>query len=522
LSEIFVELRRYINMTTAATALAGTQGRLGYPTYPTRNPQLARKPDILRPIPAEVEAIRAQIPIVAAAVSKNLGEAIAILSDPRLISLAGEIEGIAKQLSQALLVGDIRYSMLKYYHAVPEDFGIFDEEVKSLIQHLTFEEAGQIEVLQKLQRGELRELIASRKSGYCPPPQTEELKSLFVKKIFELKGFFALINLSESPITELSMRIKEEITDPNLKKQLLDESSTLLELELFMGHDMYHCFSTKFLSGQAFWKKDAWTPLFECNLQNFSRLTCHLRHLTSILIVSKHRADKKTPILERTNLAEVVYTAAHAIGFRLHMPINHTAEFLMGHINLRFFTNITIETVAAFLEAILYQVIKNSMKAVKEAFEDLKKVSLKIDVELKTDEQFPDVAIISVEDNATGFMINRILEKGFALAKELSQKGVVFEENSILAKLLKWGQVPAVVRTFTVGEIIDLAFIQNLSGFGSQSFSSGLGLNEAAEMAQLMDADILMTNTASGGALTSIIIGPREKREQVIARKLGL
>ena len=120
-----------------------------------------------------------------------------------------------------------------------------------------------------------------------------------------------------------------------------------------------------------------------------------------------------------------------------------------------------------------------------------------------------DATIIHIMDSGEGLKVDEIM----ASLKKIVTRELLAESDlkiSVKRVLAQWEDNPFAVRALRMGDVYDLAGLARVSGFATQarinSHSSGLGLWGATYLSKRMGGEILYTNTATGGALFTVII----------------
>jgi signal transduction histidine kinase len=460
--------------------------------------------------------------------AENLNIALKILADNEILRLAKDIEKIGRKLAKTLLVDNVHVSSLHWSRAItPELSKVFRGSLAQALPFFKIDELEDVELINKLTENEdERKRFIQERTNYQPQPEMDFFRHDFQSKVKRIRELLNQINLDNAKWSYAEQIISGlKANDEIFTKQLRGYFRPLDNIYLFLGHDSAHSFASKLLkNGGTLLGFDDEVGNLSYHMHAFKNLASHLSHLRSLLSLNKYRLDGDIPSAEIVDISEVVRSAVFAAGYRWGRPLNLTYPIREGCINFISEIKILKKIIPAFLGPIIYNLIKNSIKAVVEATgwekdEEVMK-TMTITVKVESDHEQKGVAVITVEDSGTGFQLNRLLEKGFQLVKQRQDEGALISDST-LSKLLEWEKKPALLRTLSIGEILDLSFELTISGFSDQSISSGLGLSECAECAHLMGVKIIVTNTSKGGALISIFLGEEDKVDAVIARELG-
>lgn len=305
-----------------------------------------------------------------------------------------------------------------------------------------------------------------------------------------------------------------QLSSQRLKELAYQVFGEINDIAGFLNHDICHCFMEK-LPNLTTGAADENQLIF--NLLSLSKLRSHLQHFKWVVAFNRYRLNGKFPNDQVASLGQIVKTAVDAVGYRIAMPVANGAKAKKGFVNYQVDPRLADQPLPSAFELILYNLLKNSGKALEEC--DGQPREALFNLRAMPDEQYPGVTLITVEDNMTGFDLNRVLRAAATWLKQPNNVRFI-GELEIFKKIQAHGENPNIFRTFTTAEILDLVYWAKISGF-TKSFSSGLGLAEAAEICQLLGADIMTTNKIEGGAIVTILIGEEAERQAVMARELG-
>ncbi|MBU1026463.1 MAG: hypothetical protein KKA31_01910, partial [Candidatus Margulisbacteria bacterium] len=328
-------------------------------------------------------------------------------------------------------------------------------------------------------------------------------------------------------------QIKKQLPDEKSKSQVFEGFRSFFKIAKYFEHDIVRTFSAKFIRG-LFKSQGRGFPHLRLFLYAFASLRQHLRHYRNVASVNKFRLDGQLPVSEKVALSQIVADAVCTASYRCRLPVRESASLTPGFINSYVYEDAAADIIPAMLELVVYNLIKNAFKAMLQArkttirgdsFNALEQATKEttefgVSVCLRKDREYRNVMVIAVEDNAAGFDFNALIsEAKHVIADPKNQE--IIRQMSVFVRLKKWEDSPFVLRTLSLGEVLDLAFVPRISGFHVQQMSSGIGLAEAAEFSSYLGMKILVTNTYQGGALINLILGPEEDVNQVIMRELG-
>lgn len=453
--------------------------------------------------------------------ARQLKDAIAVLNDQEITELSAEIEKRARILFDALLAGDTRVvsaTTLAHAGAISNEVMIIlAKNIPDVIQYLKIAELTDRELITKLRdEPAFHEGFVTERKKYQNAPEIDRLKA-------ELLAEIKLLSEHLSPLRKHELfwsphdLLRNRLTDKTAQQYLRRQCEPTWEVERFLTHDIGHTFAKGVIDGYVLDRSARYH--LGMYLLGFCHLSLHLEHFKYVLAVNNFRLAGELPPIENIPVARMVEAAAHAAGFRWRLPINISGEAKAGYINCFVEEGIGKAIHPAFLDIIIYNLIKNSIKA---EIEDANKEDgdIRIVVSMKRDKNISDAVIISVEDSAQGFNLEKLLAAARDLLEKPENKGIAASFPA-LEKVRRWQEAPFTIRSFSVGKLFDLAFVAKITGFSERSISSGLGLFEIAEVAQLLGADVMMTNKYQGGARIDLILGSEPEREQIIGRELG-
>ena len=456
-------------------------------------------------------------------VAENFQRAIDILLSPEFTALALKAEQQARDLVREVVVGGIDksdlggisawggvsnefYDLYKAFPAVAACFRI-NEVFDAPLIHRLMQSATERESFMNSRKGS--KSLAEATSACAELLDTLEK---FAHYLGEVDAFSRVLHPYDI--------LKGILSPGGLRDHNFARFGEVVSVDRCVGHDLANTFVGELLGLgdrlEMMRNSPAYLLLF---LSGGRHLASHIRFLEYLLTVNKYRLDGLIPPRTFASLEEVLETSSRAVAYRFALPFNTSGEAKKGWINCLVERCPGVSTIPEFLGLMLYHLQKNSGKALEETGRD--KTELMISSRVAPDVDYPEVLIVTVEDNALGFQLNSIMGAAAGFVDQPWNAEAV-AQHPVLAKVAQWRDKPHLIRTLTIGEVLDILFVARITGFASKSMSSGLGLDEVAEMAQVMGADVLMTNTIEGNALTNIIIGEESQRHAVIRRELGI
>ncbi|OGC03639.1 hypothetical protein A2276_07210 [candidate division WOR-1 bacterium RIFOXYA12_FULL_43_27] len=537
-------------MGTALSAARSQQSLLGWPNYPA-----VARPAPLRtvktgwqeqavhvvnnsPTPAQDlmpfydthlprEVTQVIIEAVKADGAAKLAQAIGVIRSPEVERIAKEIEAISKELAGQVLVGNENFYNLCSTNALIIPAELDNDKTKPQLEEvLPFLFVSELRDMQLLvglaQDPKLRRETISKRQSYAPTEEANELRARLLEKIKELRSELLRIEHNWEAL-KLPRKAKNSIASRRTAKRtsISAQMIALYDVDKQISHDIARCFGIRFspfhpcLHGIDLLHGRKMT--FSYHLLDLCESYSHLMHVASVLETNYCRLGGTLFPIEDFDPAVIGKTAAINASFRNMMPLNTGSPSKAGHVNYQPDpATPRITGYPSMLEILLYNLLKNPTRFIEEE----KERDFFVDLEIRPDRKFPDVAIATVEDNATGFNVHALFRRAVEEAEKQKENGTI-NLYPILKRILACKDKPFMFRGFTVGELMDMALLPRLSASYRDTISSGIGLDEANHICQLNGWDIMITNTTTGGALVWIIMGEKEKLDKIIARELG-
>lgn len=497
--------------------LATNRYRPGWPTYPT----IVRPKTVLQAGTPQIAGTMATLQAVRFNVIRRLDQIIELLSSPVIQERAASIQRLATQYAALLPVGRLDHErlvnmchsgLLPRYIYRAYNAGLHPVESFAPLTYAQLEEP---EILRQLANGicpagelleyqgatSLDQLRSSLKAEVGEV--VNEVNARIGSNPLDIEAFYALF-----PLHQDAKSLGGEVWDLHVK---------LGRAQALLVHDIHHNFATELLTANcSFEISEKGLPVF---LYAYKQLDKHLAHLKSVLQVCRWRLSEEANF-EQLSIGALAEAAVYAAAYRLHLPVEYSSHPGEGYISYFLADDLNDMTVSQALELILYNLQKNSGKALIETPEGEREALRHKWISLRAarDGDFSDVVAIEVADNGIGFQLQELIRK-VQEALGNPEWRHVYADHPVVKKIMAWQTNPFIIRTLTTGELMDLAFLNTISGF-HKSFSSGLGLDEVAELCQSFNADIILTNRADGGALVKVLIGPAKSRRAIIARDL--
>ncbi|MFA6548982.1 MAG: hypothetical protein WCT39_03515 [Candidatus Margulisiibacteriota bacterium] len=310
--------------------------------------------------------------------------------------------------------------------------------------------------------------------------------------------------------------------DAAISKEEYDE---LIRINALLGHDIKHSFlgflishklgideESNLVSGGG---KDPFKDWFPCMVPKLCNLRAHIEHYLNVLKITRSRLMGEFVKGQPYSLTRVLEVSAIAAGARLSKQINVSGTIEAGKINVQIDGNLGETRCPEGVELVLYDLMKNPLKAI----EEVEKRDGTIVLKAARDPQYRKAVVITIEDNARVFNLRNLFKVGEKIAEDPKNAEMV-AQHPTLQKILRWSKDNNVSRTFTLGELYELAFLATISGSSTESFSSGLDLDEVAKLAQVIGLEILIADTDSGGNVVTLVIADAETRAQIVQREM--